>query len=98
MSGTAVAAKAPLHRKESLSERLWQLDWSKELPWKIDDITGNLHEITKSGVNVYPLLGGAFDTTVEAGAACGFTFYTVDQNFQLFDLGFRCCYSANPDL
>ena len=65
---------------------------------QIDDITGNLHEITKSGVNTYPLLGGAFDTTVEAGAACSFTFYTVDQNFQLFDLGFRCCYSANPDL
>ena len=33
---------------------------------------------------------------VEAGAACSFTFYTVDQSFQLFDLGFRCCSDAAP--
>jgi hypothetical protein len=63
---------------------------------KILDITGNLHEITKSAANTYPLMGGAFDQSVEGGAACSFTFYTVDQNFQLFDLGFRCCFTANP--
>jgi hypothetical protein len=65
---------------------------------KLFDITGNLREITKSATNTYPLMGGAFDTQDESGATCSFSFYTVDQNFQLFDLGFRCCFSADPTL
>ena len=43
-------------------------------------------------------MGGAYSTASEAGAACDFTFYTVDSSFQLFDLGFRCCFSADPTL
>jgi hypothetical protein len=63
---------------------------------KIFDVTGNLREITKSATNVYPLLGGAFGTQNESGATCQFTFYRVDGTFQLYDLGFRCCFSADP--
>ncbi|MBI5533337.1 MAG: hypothetical protein HY898_11510 [Deltaproteobacteria bacterium] len=65
---------------------------------KIFDITGNLREITKNAANQYKLMGGAFNTQSEDGAACQFTFYTVDQNFQFFDTGFRCCFSADPTL
>jgi hypothetical protein len=65
---------------------------------KIFDITGNLREITKQAANTYPLMGGAFDTQDESGAACNFTFYTTDQSFQLYDLGFRCCFTADPTL
>ena len=65
---------------------------------KVFDITGNLREITKAAANQYRLMGGAFNTQNEAGAACGFTFYTVDMNFKLFDAGFRCCFDADPTL
>jgi hypothetical protein len=65
---------------------------------KLYDITGNLREITKSGANVYPALGGSFLTDTDAGATCSFAFYAVDQSFKLFDLGFRCCFSADPTL
>ena len=76
-------------------------DWSALLGnvnTKIFDITGNLREITKSAANTYPLMGGAFDTQDENGAACGFTFYTVDNTFKFFDTGFRCCFSQDPTL
>jgi hypothetical protein len=46
----------------------------------------------------YPAMGGAFDTQDETGAECSFDFYTVDQSFQLYDLGFRCCFSQDPTL
>jgi hypothetical protein len=46
----------------------------------------------------YPAMGGAFDTQDESGAECSFDFYKVDQSFQLYDLGFRCCFSADPTL
>jgi len=65
---------------------------------KIYDITGNLREITKITTNQYNLLGGAFDSQEENGASCQFTFYTVDQSFQFYDTGFRCCFSADPTL
>ena len=65
---------------------------------QVYDITGNLREITFAGVNQYTLMGGAFDTTAEAGAACSFTFYNVDQSFALFDTGFRCCFSSDPTM
>jgi hypothetical protein len=65
---------------------------------KVWDITGNLREITKFATNQYKLMGGAFNSESEAGAACGFTFYTVDQNFQFFDTGFRCCFDQDPRL
>jgi hypothetical protein len=50
------------------------------------------------GVAAYPLMGGAFNTQDENGASCNFKFYTVDQTFQLYDVGFRCCFSADPTL
>jgi hypothetical protein len=65
---------------------------------KLYDITGNLHEITKNASNDYRLMGGAFSSSAEDGAQCGFTFYSVDQNFKFFDTGFRCCFSADPTL
>jgi hypothetical protein len=65
---------------------------------RIFDITGNLREITRISATQYNLLGGAFNTSSEAGATCTFTFYVVDQNFKFFDTGFRCCFSADPTL
>ncbi|MFT3773278.1 MAG: MopE-related protein [Minicystis sp.] len=65
---------------------------------RVYDITGNLREITKAATNQYTLMGGAFDSTAESGAACGFTFYNVDQNFEFFDTGFRCCFSQDPTI
>ena len=65
---------------------------------KLYDVTGNLREITRSAAGKYPLMGGAFDSGDTNGATCGFAFYTVDASFQLFDLGFRCCFSADPTL
>ncbi|MBW2455677.1 MAG: hypothetical protein JRI68_14255, partial [Deltaproteobacteria bacterium] len=62
----------------------------------IYDITGNLREITKNGSNVYPLMGGAFNSPNEWGASCDFDFYVVDQDFKLLDTGFRCCFNADP--
>jgi hypothetical protein len=65
---------------------------------KIYDITGNLREITKQATNTYTLMGGSFVTNSDDGAACGFTFYTTDQNFSLYDVGFRCCFTQDPRL
>ena len=72
------------------------VDWGGATNERIFDMTGNLREITKAATNAYPLLGGAFNTQVESGAQSDFTFYTVDQNFQFFDTGFRCCFASNP--
>jgi hypothetical protein len=41
-------------------------------------------------------MGGAFDSDVEAGAQCNFTFYSVPSTFKLYDTGFRCCFAADP--
>jgi hypothetical protein len=46
---------------------------------------------------VYPLMGGSFNTQDENGAKCDFSFYTVDQGFELFDVGFRCCFDSDPE-
>ncbi len=78
---------------------------------QIRDIMGNLREITfNPGASaggctqttpgnsqcVYTLMGGAFNTESEDGAACNFTFFSVNSNFRLFDTGFRCCFDTNP--
>ncbi len=62
----------------------------------IFDITGNLKEITKRGANDYPVMGGAFSTQSDDGAACTFTFASVPSTFKFFDTGFRCCFSSDP--
>jgi hypothetical protein len=62
------------------------------------DITGNLREITKQATNVYRLLGGSYPTESEDSARQDFTTYVVDQNFKLYDTGFRCCFSQDPTL
>jgi hypothetical protein len=54
--------------------------------------------VAGTALSSYPLMGGAYDTPDESGATCTFSFYSVDQNFQLYDLGFRCCFSADPTL
>jgi hypothetical protein len=46
----------------------------------------------------YPVVGGAFSSGTEDGAACSFTFYKVSDTFKLYDTGFRCCYDADPRL
>jgi len=63
---------------------------------KLYDLTGNLREIYKAASNQYVLFGGAFNSQDEDSASCGFDFYAVDQSFQLFDTGFRCCFSQDP--
>jgi hypothetical protein len=76
-------------------------DWSALLSNttpQIYDITGNLREITRSGTNVYPLMGGAYNTQSEYGAACYFDFYVVEASFKLLDTGFRCCFDSDPRL
>ena len=65
---------------------------------KLYDLTGNLREIVFEAGTVYKLMGGAFDSKPEAGSACTFTFYSVDQNYQFFDTGFRCCFTQDPTL
>jgi hypothetical protein len=71
----------------------------------INDITGNLRELTCPGSSAcsasssnFVLMGGAFNTSdpTGEGAACDFTFYNVDDTFKLFDVGFRCCFDSNP--
>lgn len=73
----------------------------------IFDITGNLRELTCGGTanctatqSSFILMGGAFNTNDPKGdgAKCDFTFYNVDQNFKLYDVGFRCCFDQNPTL
>ena len=77
-------------------------DWSNLLgnpaATGIYDITGNLREIAKNASNDYRLMGGAFNTDIEAGAACDFSYYSVVQGFRLFDTGFRCCFASDPTL
>jgi len=66
---------------------------------KIFDVTGNLREITRSAASTYPLVGGAYNTADVNGAACNFSFYTTtNASFQLYDLGYRCCFTVDPRL
>jgi hypothetical protein len=76
-------------------------DWSATLgnvaaSASVRDITGNLREITKQATNQYRLLGGSYPTESEDSARYDFTSYLVDQNFKLYDTGFRCCFSQDP--
>ncbi|MBK7579154.1 MAG: hypothetical protein IPI67_03020 [Myxococcales bacterium] len=78
----------------------------------IRDVTGNLREITfnstaspggcsQTATNstcLFTLMGGAFNSDSEDGAQCNFSFFTVDAQYKLFDVGFRCCFSADPNL
>ena len=63
---------------------------------KIYDITGNLREVAKVGTGQYALMGGAFDTDLDAGATCSNTSYLATNLFTTGDTGFRCCYDADP--
>jgi len=64
---------------------------------KLYDITGNLREITKTGTT-YPLMGGGY-VTDPGGSTCNFTFATTTNNaYQLYDLGYRCCFTTDPRL
>ncbi len=78
-------------------------DWSDQFQNNaahplVYDITGNLREITKADPNAYPLMGGSFNTESDEGARCDFDFYSVSKAFQLYDTGFRCCFSEDPTL
>ena len=65
---------------------------------KIFDITGNTREITRTALNDYRLMGGAYDHRIPAGAACTASDQKVDANYRYEDAGFRCCFSADPTL
>jgi hypothetical protein len=66
---------------------------------RLYDITGNLRELTKKPTALqYGVMGGAFNAQSESGAACSFSFYTVNETFKFYDAGFRCCFSANPTM
>jgi hypothetical protein len=63
---------------------------------RIYDITGNVREITRSTTSTYPLMGGTFSSD-PGGGTCNFSFYTTTNNaFQLYDLGYRCCFATDP--
>ena len=50
------------------------------------------------GTCLYTIMGGGYKTEVEAGASCDADFFTVDSDFRLLDVGFRCCIDQNPGL
>ena len=60
-------------------------------------------DCTAAATQSFVLMGGAFNTQEPTvftgeGAKCTFTFYNVDQSFKLYDVGFRCCFDADPTL
>jgi hypothetical protein len=63
---------------------------------KVFDITGNLREITRQAASDYRLMGGAFDSGVDAGSACAVTTFQTGSTFQSSATGFRCCYTSDP--
>ncbi len=65
---------------------------------RLFDITGNLREITRTNATTFTIMGGAFNSGADAGATCTFDFYKVDDEFQFYDTGFRCCFTSNPTL
>jgi hypothetical protein len=65
---------------------------------KVFDLTGNLREITKSGANTYPLIGGSFLTDDENAGVCEVGLWVVDQDHASRETGFRCCFSSDPTL
>ncbi|MBU1220225.1 hypothetical protein KKF34_10135 [Myxococcota bacterium] len=68
-------------------------EWGAE---DVYDITGNLREITKTSSTNFTLMGGSFMSAMETGATCDYDFYMVDNDFQLWDTGFRCCFDTDP--
>jgi hypothetical protein len=64
----------------------------------IFDLTGNLWEITRLNGTTYTLMGGSYTTQSEDGARCDFDFFSVANDFKLFDAGFRCCFDQDPRL
>ena len=98
--GTAGDQDGLLPTASSLLQNCWS-DWSglqgnAASDNKIYDITGNIREITKSAASTYPLMGGAYGADT-GGATCTFSFYTTNNNaFQLYDLGYRCCFGQDP--
>ncbi|HRI67745.1 MAG TPA: MopE-related protein, partial [Polyangium sp.] len=65
---------------------------------RIYDMTGNLREIMFNAANDYRLMGGAFNTVLDSGAACAYNFYSVASNQKFPDAGFRCCFTSDPTL
>ncbi|MBK9264324.1 MAG: hypothetical protein IPM54_31545 [Polyangiaceae bacterium] len=100
--GTTGDQDGLLPTASSLLQNCWS-DWSNlqgntAATNRIYDITGNIREITRSAPGTYPLMGGAFNADT-GGSTCTFDFYTTTNNaFQLYDLGFRCCFTSDPTL
>jgi hypothetical protein len=44
----------------------------------------------------YPLMGGSFLSSTDAGATCDYDFFKVSWDLRLFDAGFRCCFDEDP--
>jgi len=64
----------------------------------IYDLTGNMYELTKVATNQYAVMGGSRFTVLEDSARCGNALLTVDQTFSSPQVGFRCCFTADPTL
>jgi len=98
-TGTAGNQDDPISSGSVMLPNCWA-DWSglqgNTASSKIYDITGNLREVAKVGTGQYALMGGAFDTDLDAGATCSNTSYTATNLFTTGDTGFRCCYDADP--
>jgi hypothetical protein len=99
-AGTAGDQDGLLPTASPLLQSCWA-DWSglegnSTSTNKVFDVTGNLREVTKSGTNTYPLMGGSYLSGVESGASCPFASLVVDEAFASRDTGFRCCFSADP--
>lgn len=110
-AGVAGDQDGLLPTASNLLQNCWA-DWSNlqgnvAATNKLFDVAGNLPAIIRDvspcggpspqPACVYKTMGGAFDTESEAGASCGFTFYTVASTFKFFDTGFRCCFTAEFD-
>jgi hypothetical protein len=70
----------------------------REISYNAGASPGGCSQTSPSSTCLYTLMGGAFNTQSEDGASCSFTFYTVNASFKLYDVGFRCCFTADPTL
>jgi len=61
------------------------------------DLTGNIREIGQVVTNSFRGAGGSTWMRSEAGGQCLFAPAAFDQQNRASDLGFRCCFSSNPN-